>query len=105
MLAVTARPRRFKNFMQRRRSLKFIIFTGAALPCDPPVTSPQGNGLPEALVNTFKRDYVNITPLSDATNDLGLIAGWSEGYNGNHPCSGRKMRSLREYIAAQTATA
>ena len=56
-------------------------------------------------MNTFKRDYVNVTPLPDATNDLGLIAGWSEGYNGNHPCSGRKMRSLRECIAAQTATA
>ena len=36
---------------------------------------------------------------------FGLIAGWFEDYNENHPHSGLKMRSPREFIAAQTATA
>ncbi|WP_370343423.1 integrase core domain-containing protein, partial [Pararhodobacter marinus] len=36
---------------------------------------------------------------------LGLIAGWFEDYNDNHPHSGLKMRSPREFISAQTATA
>ena len=67
--------------------------------------SPQSNGISEAFVNTLKRDYVNVTPLPDAAAVLGLIAGWFEDHNDNHPHSGLKMRSPREYIAAQTATA
>ena len=74
-------------------------------PCFTPVKSPQSNGISEAFVNTLKRDYVNVTPLPDATTVLGLIAGWFEDYNDNHPHSGLKMRSPREFIAAQTATA
>lgn len=74
-------------------------------PCYTPVKSPQSNGISEALVNTFKRDYVNVTPLPDAVTVLGLIAGWFEDYNDNHPHSGLKMRSPREFITAQTATA
>jgi acetyl esterase/lipase len=34
-----------------------------------------------------------------------LIGGWIEDYNDNHPHSGLKMRSPREFIVAQTATA
>lgn len=74
-------------------------------PCFTPVKSPQSNGISEAFVNTLKRDYVNVTPLPDAATVLGLIARWFEDYNENHPHSGLKMRSPREYIAAQTATA
>lgn len=73
--------------------------------CYTPVKSPQSNGVSEAFVNTLKRDYVNVTPLPDAATVLGLIAGWFEDYNDNHPHSGLKMRSPREFIAAQTATA
>jgi transposase InsO family protein len=74
-------------------------------PCFTPVKSPQSNGMSEAFVNTLKRDYVRVTPLPDAETVLGLIAGWFEDYNENHPHSGLKMRSPREFIAAQTATA
>ena len=56
-------------------------------------------------MKTLKRDYVHVTPLPDAATVLGLIAGWIEDYNDNHPHSGLKMRSPREFIAAQTATA
>jgi putative transposase len=74
-------------------------------PCFTPVKSPQSNGISEAFVKTLKRDYVHVTPLPDAATVLGLIAGWFEDYNDNHPHSGLKMRSPREFIAAQTATA
>jgi len=74
-------------------------------PCFTPVKSPQSNGISEAFVNTLKRDYVNVTPLPDAATVLGLIAGWFEDYNENHPHSGLKMRSPREFITAQIATA
>ncbi|XMO92495.1 IS3 family transposase (plasmid) [Paracoccus sp. ME4] len=74
-------------------------------PCLTPVQSPQSNGISEAFVKTLKRDYVQVTPLPDAQNVLGLIGGWIEDYNDNHPHSGLKMRLPREFIAAQTATA
>lgn len=73
-------------------------------PCFTPVKSPQSNGISEAFVNTFKRDYVRVTPLPDAEAVLDLVGGWIEDYNENHPHSGLKMRSPREFIAAQTAT-
>ena len=56
-------------------------------------------------MNTLKRDYVNVTPLPDAQTVLRLIEGWIEDDNDNHPHSGLKMRSPREFIEAQTATA
>lgn len=73
--------------------------------CFTPVRSPQSNGMSEAFVKTLKRDYVQVTPLPDAQTVLGLIGGWIEDYNENHPHSGLKMRSPREFIVAQTATA
>ncbi|SDY53665.1 Integrase core domain-containing protein [Citreimonas salinaria] len=74
-------------------------------PCFTPVKSPQSNGISEAFVKTLKRDYVHVTPLPDAATVLELIAGWFEDYNDNHPHSGLKVRSPRDFIAAQTATA
>ncbi|KRW97781.1 integrase [Paracoccus sp. MKU1] len=74
-------------------------------PCVTPVKSPQSNGISEAFVKTLKRDYVQVTPLPDAQTGLGLIGTWIEDYNENHPHSGLKMRSPREFIAAQTAIA
>lgn len=74
-------------------------------PCFTPVQSPQSNGIAEAFVKTLKRDYVQVTPIPDGRTALGLIGGWIEDYNENHPHSGLKMRSPREFIAAQTATA
>ncbi|EYD76783.1 Mobile element protein [Rubellimicrobium mesophilum DSM 19309] len=74
-------------------------------PCFTPVKSPQSNGISEAFVRTLKRDYVQVTPLPDAAAVLGLLPSWFEDYNAHHPHSGLKMRSPREFIAAQTATA
>ena len=63
------------------------------------------NGMAEAFVNTLKRDYVSVSPLPDAETALRLIPGWFEDYNENHPHSGLRMRSPREFIRAQSATA
>ena len=56
-------------------------------------------------MNTLKRDYLRVKPLPDAETVLKLIAGWFEDYNENHPHSGLKMRSPREFIKAKTKTA
>lgn len=70
--------------------------------CFTPVQSPESNGISESFVKTFKRDYVRINPLPDAVTALSKIAGWFEDYNENHPHSGLKMRSPREFIRAKT---
>jgi hypothetical protein len=72
-------------------------------PCFTPSRSPQSNGISEAFVNTLKRDYVRVTSLPDAATVLGLIGGWIHDYNENHPHSGLRMRSPREFIVAKTA--
>jgi putative transposase len=50
-------------------------------PCFTPVASPESNGLSEAFVKTFKRDYVRVNPIPSAASVLDQIAGWIEDYN------------------------
>ena len=69
------------------------------------VQGPQSNGIWEVFVKTLKRDYVQVTPLPDVQTVLGLIGGWIDDYNDNHPHSALRMRSPREFIATQTAAA
>ena len=69
--------------------------------CFTPVASPESNGLAEAFVRTFKRDYARLVPLPDAGTVLGQLGGWFDDYNHNHPHSGLGMRSPREFIRAQ----
>lgn len=71
------------------------------VPCFTPVRSPESNGMSEAFVKTFKRDYLRINPLPDAVTALQQIAGWIDDYNEVHPHSALRMRSPREFIRAQ----
>jgi transposase InsO family protein len=72
--------------------------------CFTPVRSPESNGVCEAFVKTFKRDYVRVNPRPDAISVLQRLAEWFEDDNTIHPHSGLRMRSPREFIAAQSAT-
>ena len=49
-------------------------------PCFTPVESPESNGMAEAFVKTFKRDYVRVNPIPDAHNALLKIDQWMEDY-------------------------
>lgn len=71
------------------------------VPCFTPVKSPESNGMSEAFVKTFKRDYARVNPLPNAATALRQIAGWINDYNEIHPHSALKMRSPREFIRAQ----
>ena len=73
--------------------------------CFTPVKSPQSNGMSEAFVKTLKRDYVRVNPLPDAQTVLSLIGDWIEDYNENHPHSGLKWKSPREFIRDKSETA
>src|SRR6185437_8519507 len=61
---------------------------------------PESNGMAEAFVKTFKRDYVRINSLPDARTVLSRIDHWMEDYNSEHPHSRLGYRSPREYIAS-----
>jgi putative transposase len=74
------------------------------VPCFTPVESPESNGMAEAFVKTFKRDYVRVSPIPNAAAALALIASWMEDYNIVHPHSRLGYRSPREYILSQPVT-
>src|SRR5262249_55633858 len=69
------------------------------VPITTPAYSPESNGLAEAFVGTFKRDYLGDADLRDAETVLAQLGGWFEDYNTRAPHSALGMRSPREYRA------
>jgi putative transposase len=60
--------------------------------------SPESNGMAEAFVKTFKRDYVWLGGLSSAAAVMKQLPQWFNDYNENAPHKGLKMLSPRQYI-------
>jgi transposase InsO family protein len=71
-------------------------------PCFTPVESPQSNGMAEAFVKTFKRNYIRVSQIPDAAAALAVIDNWMEDYNTVHPHSRLGYRSPQEYILSQS---
>jgi hypothetical protein len=69
------------------------------VPITTPAYSPESNGLAEAFVGTFKRDYVDGAELRDAETVLAQIRGWFADYNTQAPHSALGMRSPHDYRA------
>jgi putative transposase len=67
------------------------------LPCTTPIESPQSNGMAEAFVKTFKRDYARVSPRPDTAGVLRQLDGWFEHYNAVHPHKALGYRSPREF--------
>jgi len=65
-----------------------------------PVTvgSPQSNGMAEAFVKTFKRDYVYVHDGPDAQTVLAQLPRWVEDYNEIHSHKALRLRSPRDFI-------
>ena len=71
------------------------------MPITTPTYSPQSNGLAEAFVKTFKRDYVDGAELRDAELVLAQLRIWFEDYNTRAPQSALGMRCPADYQAEQ----
>jgi putative transposase len=69
------------------------------VPITTPAYSPESNGLAEAFVGTFKRDYLGGADLRDAETVLAQLGQWIDDYNGQAPHSALGMRSPHEYRA------
>ncbi|KQT02915.1 integrase [Rhizobium sp. Leaf386] len=67
-----------------------------------PVRSPQSNGMAEAFVKTFKRDYISVNPIPDAETVIAQLPLWFEHYNTLHPHKALGYRSPREFLNRQT---
>lgn len=67
-------------------------------PRSTPVRSPQSNGMTEAFVKTFKRDYVSVNPVPDAQTVIEQLPIWFEHYNRFHPHKVLGYRSRKEFI-------
>ncbi len=68
-------------------------------PITTPAYSPESNGLAEAFVHTFKRDYVSGAELRDAETVLAQVGDWMADYNTQAPHSALGMRSPAEHRA------
>jgi len=66
-----------------------------------PAYSPESNGMAEAFVKTFKRDYVWFGDLSNAQTVMEQLPGWFEDYNEKAPHKGLGMQSPREFLRSQ----
>ena len=67
------------------------------LPLTTPIESPQSNGMAEAFVKTFKRDYARVNPRPDAGTVLRQLESWFEYYNTVHPHKSLGYRSPRGF--------
>jgi putative transposase len=72
------------------------------LVCNTPSYSPESNGISEAFVKTFKRDYVYLHEIDDAETLIKQLPGWFDDYNENAPHKGLNMKSPREFIRSLT---
>jgi putative transposase len=61
------------------------------------IRSPQSNGMAEAFVKTFKRDYVERMDRSNALTVMRQLSAAFEHYNDVHPHSALKMLSPRMF--------
>jgi putative transposase len=74
-------------------------------PITTPVASPESNGMAEAFVNTFKRDYVAGADLASATRVIEQVPGWIEDYNTFAPQSSLDQKSPAEFRREQQTAA
>lgn len=69
-----------------------------------PAYSPESNGMAEAFVKLFKRDYVYVNELWTGDAVIRQLKSWFDDYNLHHPHSALKMLSPLEYRESQISS-
>jgi transposase InsO family protein len=69
------------------------------------VNTPESNGMAEAFVKTFKRDYVYLNRLPDAATVLANLPAWMDDYNEVRPHSRLGMLSPRAWRRSRRTAA
>ena len=87
-----------------RKTVQFGRSIGLEI-CTTRPYSPESNGMAEAFVKTFKRDYVWLGDLSSAERVMDQLPAWFEDYNENAPHKGLNMLSPRQYIRSRSEAA
>lgn len=64
-----------------------------------PAYSPESNGMAEAFVKTFKRDYVYVNDVDSAASVLAQMPMWFIDYNEVAPHKGLRMLSPKMFLA------
>jgi putative transposase len=118
-LMIDSVERRFGSVDQLPRPLEWLSDNGSPytardtralaraiglVPLTTPLESPQSNGMAEAFVKTFKRDYANRAVRRDAITVLRQLDRWFEHYNTVHPHKALGYRSPREFRSIGSAT-
>jgi transposase InsO family protein len=80
-----------------RKTIQFGREIGLEI-CTTRPYSPESNGMAEAFVKTFKRDYVWLGDLSSAEAVMKQLPTWFKDYNEVAPHKGLKMKAPRQYI-------
>jgi len=80
-----------------RETVQFGQELGLDIRTTPPY-SPESNGMSEAFVKTFKRDYAWVGSIASAQEVMKQLPVWFEDYNEKAPHKALKMLSPREYI-------
>lgn len=85
-----------------RQTVSFARHLGFEV-CTTRPYSPESNGMAEAFVKTFKRDYAYLGNLSSAESVMQQLPHWFEDYNNNAPHKALGMMSPRMYMQFQRA--
>lgn len=80
-----------------KETVSFGRMLGLDIRTTPPY-SPESNGMAEAFVKTFKRDYVYFGNLQNAQVVLEQLPAWINDYNDKAPHRALNMLSPREYL-------
>lgn len=80
-----------------KETVKFANALGFEV-CTTAPYSPESNGMAEAFVKTFKRDYAAFYDALNARSLMQQLPKWFNDYNENAPHKGLKMMSPRQFL-------
>lgn len=89
-----------RGSIYRAYNVQMLARTLGLKSCFTAAYSPESNGMSEAFVNTFKRDYVYVNDCESASAVLSMIDDWFKDYNYEAPHSALGMKSPVEYRLA-----